>query len=103
VVSIKKASSSNSCQRPSVASYWRRKYHTQRAQGTLSLTVGQSAGIGLTRSSRSTRSWGAGSVSLGLCVSVLTMAREGPGAADARSESKNREERAARRSALPAP
>ncbi len=73
VVSIKKASSSNSCQRPSVASYWRRKYHTQRAQGTQSQTVDQTAGIGLTQSSRSTRSWGAGSVSLGLCVSVLTM------------------------------
>ena len=78
VVSIKKANSSNSCQRPRVASYWRRKYHTQRAQGTLSQPARQSAGIGLTRSSRGSRSWGAGSASLGLCVSVLTMAREGP-------------------------
>ncbi len=54
-----------------------REYPTQRAQEAQSQTVGQTAGIGLTRSSRGTRSWGAGSVSLGLCVSVLTMARGG--------------------------
>ena len=53
--------------------------NTQRAQGTLSQPAGQpagqSAGIGLTRSSRSR---GAGSVSLGLCVSVLMVAQEDP-------------------------
>ena len=41
---------------------------------------------------------GAGALALRLWVSVLTMAQEGPGTADARRESKGREERTARRS-----